>query len=216
MKMQKSGAFFATAMLLLSCLALNAWTSRRVPERLVLPLTQISSRIGDWTASRDQPLDESTLGTLHPSAYLVRTYQKNGANLNLFIAYYAQQHAGESMHSPKHCLPGAGWEIWREHTASVQVDGKDVAINQDSVENLDQRLLMFYWYQSKTRVVASEYLGKILLARDCVLGGRTAGSIVRITLPDTPGMAEQGAAFAAALIPEVQRCVGQKASSGSD
>jgi hypothetical protein len=39
-------------------------------------------------------------------------------------------------------------------------------------------MLMFYWYQSRNRIVANEYLGKILLAKDTLLTGRTAGSIV--------------------------------------
>ena len=34
-------------------------------------------------------------------------------------------------------------------------------------------MLMFYWYQSSTRIFSSEYLGKVLLARDTLLtGGR--------------------------------------------
>ena len=67
---------------------------------------------------------------------------------------------------------------------------------------------MFYWYQSKTRIVASEYLGKVLLARDTVLNGHTAGSIVRIMFPDTPTASAEGVAFATRLIPEVERCFG--------
>jgi len=67
---------------------------------------------------------------------------------------------------------------------------------------------MFYWYQSKGRIVASEYMGKLLLARDTILTGRTAGSIVRFSLPDVPGASEEGVAIAARLIPEVARCFG--------
>jgi hypothetical protein len=74
-------------------------------------------------------------------------------------------------------------------------------------------MLMFYWYQSKTRIVASEYMGKILLARDTLLSGHTAGSIVRIMLPDTPAANAEGVAFATRLIPEVERCFGSQAVS---
>ena len=69
-------------------------------------------------------------------------------------------------------------------------------------------MLMFYWYQSKSRIIASEYLGKIMLAQDTIVTGHTAGSIVRIMLPDTPGATEEGVAFAGQLIPQVQRCFG--------
>ena len=56
--------------------------------------------------------------------------------------------------------------------------------------------------------MARETAGKILLIRDAVLEGRTGGSIVRITLPDTPGALEDGVAFASGVIPQVQQCLG--------
>jgi EpsI family protein len=148
------------------------------------------------------------LHALKPTSYLSRKYGKGASQLDLFIAFYAQQRSGESMHSPKHCLPGAGWEIWRHDSELVRVNGKQVEINKYSIQNSGTRMLMFYWYQSKSRIFASEYLGKILLARDTVMTGHTAGSIVRILLPDAAGAEEGGAAFASNLIPEIQRCLG--------
>lgn len=67
---------------------------------------------------------------------------------------------------------------------------------------------MFYWYQSKNRIVANEYFGKILLARDAFTTGQTAAAIVRVTLPDVPGADLEGTAYVSGLIPEVQRCFG--------
>ena len=93
-------------------------------------------------------------------------------------------------------------------SASVLVRGSPVEVNSYSIQNSGNRMVMLYWYQSKTRVVASEYLGKILLARDTILTRHTAGSIVRIMLPDTPAARPEGVNFAARLIPEVERCFG--------
>ena len=112
------------------------------------------------------------------------------------------------MHSPKHCLPGAGWEIWKHDSMLIPLDGQHIRVNKYSIQNQGARMLMVYWYQSKDRIVANEYFGKLLLARDTVLTGHTAGSIVRIVLPDVPGADQDGAAFASKLIPQVQRCFG--------
>jgi hypothetical protein len=65
-----------------------------------------------------------------------------------------------------------------------------------------------YWYQSKTRIIASEYLGKVLLTRDALLRNSTAGSIVRIIVPDRPGEIDAARDFAAGVIPQVQHCFG--------
>src|SRR5690348_3852074 len=203
-------AFGGTAVLLLGTTLLSGLTSLRVPDQLAVPLDQIDSTLAGWTAAGDQTLPAPTLRALALTAYLSRTYRKDQSNLDLFIAFYAQQRAGESMHSPKHCLPGAGWEIWKHDSAFIPVHGRQVQINKYSIENSGARMLMFYWYQSKTRIVANEYIGKIRLAQDTIFSGHTAGSIVRIILPDTPAAGEAGAAFATSLIPEVERCFGSQ------
>jgi EpsI family protein len=128
--------------------------------------------------------------------------------LELLIAYYAQQRAGESMHSPKHCLPGAGWEISDFGSIDIPVNGRKFRVNRDSISREGVRMVVLYWYQSKGRIIASEYLGKILLARDALLQNSTSAAIVRLALPDTPGASEQASAFASILIPEVWRCFG--------
>lgn len=191
--------------------------SRRIPEQLAVPLSRIDLNIGGWTCPGDLELMAPTVRALAATSYLSRVYRKAGWDLDLFIAFYAQQRAGESMHSPKHCMPGAGWEIWRHDTALVPVNGSGVRINKYSIQKAGTRMLMFYWYQSKSRLFASEYLGKILLARDTILTGRTSGSIVRIMLPDAPGAAQEGVRFAARLVAEVQRCLtgGPAASANS-
>jgi EpsI family protein len=201
-------AFASTIVLLAGTILLSGLTARRIPESLRVPLDEITRQISGWTAVQDLKVEDSTLGVLKATAYLSRTYRKGPSELNLFIAFYAQQRAGETMHSPKHCLPGAGWEIWRQDSAQIPMDGKRVQINQYSIENTGQRMLMFYWYQSKDRIIANEYLGKLLLARDTLMTGHTAGSIVRIILPDTADFRNEGMGFAANVIPQVQRCFG--------
>lgn len=200
--------YFATIVMLAGAVIAANVSDRRIPEKLAVPLGSIDSQIAGWTAAGDQALPKPTLHALNATSYLARKYQKRDQQLDLFVAYYAQQRAGESMHSPKHCLPGAGWEIWQLGSAAIVVNGKTVEVNKYSIENSGIRNIMFYWYQSKGRIVASEYLGKVLLARDTFLTGRTGGSIVRVMLSDTPAAAQEGVEFSARIIPEVARCLG--------
>jgi EpsI family protein len=201
--------YIAVVLMLSATLAGYALSERRRPGFLAQPLDTIGKQMDGWNWTSDEPLGESILKRLQLTSYVSRTYEKQGTKLGLFIAYYAQQRAGESMHSPKHCLPGSGWEIWKHDSAMVPVNGRQVEINQYSIQNSGQRMLVFYWYQSKQRIIASEYMGKVLLAKDALMSGQTAGSLVRIVLPDKPNMPEQGVAFATKLIPEVERCFGE-------
>ncbi|MGH9622845.1 MAG: exosortase C-terminal domain/associated protein EpsI [Bryobacteraceae bacterium] len=205
--------FAIAALLLLGAVASESLTRRRIPEPLVLSLDHVSSQIAGWTETNQSQLPPRIVASLDATSYISRTYQKGASRIDLFIAYYAVQRAGDSMHSPKHCLPGAGWEIVQRNSALIDTGRRKVKVNQFIIENLGTKLLMIYWYQSRDRIVANEYMGKLLLARDTFLTGLTGGSIVRVTLPDTPAAVKQGITFARAVIPQMQRCLGQSAAT---
>jgi EpsI family protein len=201
--------FWATLALLSVSLAAYAFTYRRNPDRLAESLETVSSSIDGWTRTSTASLSPHVLDRLAPTSYLSRTYSRGGAELDLFVAYYAQQRAGETMHSPKHCLPGGGWEIWRYDSAMIPAGNMPAKINLVSIQNSGRRKLALYWYQSRDRIISDEYMGKLLLIRDSVFAGHTSGSIVRILVDDTPGTRELALRFATNLVPEVQRCLGR-------
>jgi len=204
-----SGRFlFVSSCLAATLLASNLAELRR-PDSLVKPLESIGLQISGWSLAGQQAVPPRVLDKLAPSSYTARTYTRNDRQLGLFIAYYDQQRAGETMHSPKVCLPGGGWEIAQQGFTTISVDGQPVKLNQYHIQNAGRRMLVLYWYQSRGRIIASEYLGKLFLIRDAILMGSTSGSIVRITLPDDLMSAEEAADFAKELIPQVQRCLSE-------
>lgn len=200
--------FIGTFLLLASTLAASKLTAHRRADFLVQPLETIDRQIAGFKATDNPQLTDGVLRQLRSDSYISRTYSKPGGHADLFIAFYAQQRAGDSMHSPKHCLPGAGWEIWDYGNTDIPVNGQSFRVNKYSISNAGQRMLVLYWYQSKGRIIASEYTGKVLLARDALLQNSTAASIVRIIVPDEPGALEYARSIASELIPQVQRCFG--------
>lgn len=198
----------AVVLLLVGTLTASKLTANRKSGSLARPLETIDTNIAGFTGVDGAPLTTGVLAQLKCDSYLSRTYHKDNLQADLFIAFYAQQRSGESMHSPKHCLPGAGWEIWDYGSAAIPVGDHSVSVNKYSISHDSQRDVVLYWYQSKPRIIASEYLGKILLARDALFQHSTAGSIVRIIVPDQPGAVDEARAFATALIPQVQHCFG--------
>src|SRR5882762_6005585 len=148
--------YVATVLLLVMTLAAYALTERRKVDSLAQPLETVSGQISGWEMAGQAPLGDNVLKTLQLTSYLSRTYAKEGTQLGLLVAFYAQQRAGESMHSPKHCLPGSGWEIWKHGTAEFEMGGEPIRINNYGIENSGVRKVMLYWYHSADRVVASE------------------------------------------------------------
>jgi EpsI family protein len=208
--MRKRLAWHTTAafLLLTATLVASKVSEPRLPEALAQSLDTFPWSLGDFTGTPNPPLNDAVLGRLLADSYLSRTYHSGSIQADLFIAFYARQRSGESMHSPKHCLPGAGWEIWDYGSTEIPVDGHLVLVNKYSVQRAGDRRLVLYWYQSKTRIVASEYLGKLLLARDALLQNSTAGSIVRITVADRPGALVQARQLAIEVAPALKRCFG--------
>jgi len=206
MAMQRGvGRFLLVFGLLTGTLVLSKLGDRRVPQTLARRLSDLPRDIAGWRSTGDDPaLSDGVLAQLKPTSYLARAYRQDNRELRLFVAYYAQQRAGESMHSPKHCLPGAGWQIWDYNSVQIRVGGSATNINKYSIHNAGSRAVVLYWYQSKQRIIASEYLGKLLLVRDAILDGRTAGSIVKITCIDELDLIAGATEFASELIPQLQ------------
>lgn len=190
------------AMLALTLFAVYS-AGKREPQDLMQPLSTISEDIDGWKAVGSSKLDEETENILSASDYLYRTYEKDGARADFFIAYYAMQRAGEAMHSPRNCLPGSGWEIWKYDTVDLPVDGGTVAINKYWIQRGQDRMLVLYWYQNPDRIIANEYSAKAFLVWDAVRTGNTSGAIVRVSVADHPEAEKAGRELAARLIPLV-------------
>lgn len=206
--------YCAVVLLLVATLAASR-NQDRPAEPLAAPLDTIEREIGNWKQGLDVPLDEGALQNLKPTDSICRIYRRNNKQLGLLVAYYGRQRTGETMHSPRNCLPGSGWEIWDQGHVQVEIPEwrKTFTVNRYSVHNGPSRMLVLYWYQSRKRIFANEYVGKLLLIRDALLEGATAGSLVRLTLPDEPEAEAAGMDFASLIIPRIQARLGFDRSS---
>jgi len=185
----KSLRFWTVALLLAgTALLLQArGVSDRIPERA--PLSQVQSSIAGWTGS-DMAIDQETLGVLGPGDFLSRLYIREGgttAPIGLFIAYFASQRTGVTIHSPRNCLPGAGWMFDSSRYVDLKdVDGKSHQVGEYIISNGADRQFVIYWYQAHGRSVANEYVARIDMVKDAIRMDRTDGALVRIMTPIGP------------------------------
>lgn len=177
-------------MVLLLTIVLREWLAAAPVVPLRQPLAGFPALFGDWRLMRDQKIDSDTLGVLKADDYLLRTYSNSkGQFASLFIAYYRAQHAGESMHSPKNCMPGSGWAPIENDRLVLGKDGAGrlLRVNHYVIERNGQRDAVLYWYEAQGRVIASEYWGKVYMVWDSLRSGRRDGAIVRVTVPVPEG-----------------------------
>jgi len=150
----------------------------------------LPAQIGVWTGT-DIPLTPEELDILGPGEYLVRDYQDASQlepPINLFIPFFPSQRTGDTIHSPDHCLPGAGWiPASREVVQLARPDGTSIPVNRYVVSKLGERQLVLYWFQAHGRVVASEWQAKYFLIHDSILLNRSDGGMVRLMTPMLEG-----------------------------
>lgn len=161
-------------------------------------LAQVPDRFGNWNQIGGEiKIDPEVLGVLKADQVLNRTYVDSSAGYraSLFVAFFKTQRAGVSPHSPKVCLPGAGWVPRDSRTISLAVPGfaEPVPVNRYIIALGEQRSLVLYWYQSFNRVVASEYQAKLYLMADALRYHRSDTSLVRVILPLSAAQSEEEA-----------------------
>jgi len=207
--MKSTSARFAMAALLMAgaALLLHARSQNEVvPQRQAL--TSLPAQFGDWQG-RDDAIDKETLEVLGPGEFLSRVYWSPTEQkpwIGLFIAYFVSQRASETLHSPNHCLPGAGWVP--TNRAVVQIvapDGTSSPANRYVVAKGGERLLVLYWYQAHGREVASEYWSKYYLIADSIRMNRSDGALIRFVTPMLEGeTAESAQARVMSMVSQVK------------
>jgi EpsI family protein len=170
-------------------LAATAFALAARDTKEVLPpheaLSAFPMQIVAWQG-RELELTPATLEVLGPGQFLSREYQRSAfeAPVNLFIAYFPSQRTSDTIHSPKNCLPGAGWAPIESGRISLRrPDGSSILVNRYLIGKGTSKDIVLYWYQAHGRVTPSEYWAKIFLATDAIRLNRTDGALVRVVTP---------------------------------
>jgi EpsI family protein len=172
-----------SAMALLAAAApLPGYLGHNEPVPLRRPLDQLSYQIGEWQG-HDEELSASVREKLGTNDLLMRRYvDPRGDIVLLYVSYFERQQQGEISHSPKNCLPGAGWQPMVAHRVPYPVANAGTGmVNEIVFDKSGQKQLVYYWFQERNRVLASEYLVKLYLIWDAVTRHHTDGALLRVS-----------------------------------
>lgn len=144
----------------------------------------------DGKRAQDVQISKAEQRVAGMSDYVMRVYSQAGnlsdqvaASFSVYVGYYASQTRGRTIHSPKNCLPGAGWEALTASQVAIQTPNGPVMVNRYILQREKQRALVLYWYQGRGRVEANEYRVKWNLLRDAAIKGRSDEALVRVVVP---------------------------------
>ena len=199
----KSPRFWTVVLLMMVTLTLllHRGDADNVPPSQ--PLSMMPDTI-DGKVAQDIPLEDDVLTVLGKGDFLNRLYtvprlrrrlppsraHAPGAAypVGLFIGYFATQRTGQSIHSPQHCLPGAGWTFESSDYADLDdINGKRFNVGEYVINNGRFRQFVIYWYQAHGRSIANEYKAKAYMLADAIRHNRTDGALVRVITPIAGG-----------------------------
>lgn len=170
---------------------------------------QFPMNLAEEWKGRELGLDEKILDVLKLSDYMMRVYvpvvpqggeeselsgvedQESqmttvGSHLPvwLYVGFYQSQRTGATYHSPKNCLPGAGWQFMEsDFITLIMPDQVRITVNKVLIQKGLEKQVILYWYHDRGRVIASEYWAKGYLVWDAMTKNRSDGSLVRISVP---------------------------------
>jgi EpsI family protein len=160
----------------------NARSQRPVP--LAAPLSTVLAGLPGYRV-QDQRLPDDEKQVAGMNEYVARAYWRDSVPaFSIFVSYYERQTQGRTIHSPRNCLPGAGWEVMTNGTAILQSAAGPETVNRYVLKNEQgATAVVYYWYQGRGRVVANEYAVKWNLLRDAAVAGHTEEALVRVVVP---------------------------------
>jgi len=150
------------------------------------PLDTFPDTVGQWQGRGGTVLELETLSVLKVKDYVMRRYQDPaGRSLWLFIGYWDSQRKGAQPHSPRNCLPGAGWEPLSASTVAILFSQSlaPIEVNRYLVQKDRDQQVVFYWYQSQGKATAGELTARMEMMKNSIVHHRTDGALVRVSSP---------------------------------
>lgn len=201
--------YLPVAILLLGGLGLTRVQGQREVD-LVRSLDSLPTALLGYTA-QDVPISPAEQRVAGMDEYVLRLFTAPDSSIgfSLYVGYYRAQRQGRTIHSPKNCLPGAGWEPLSAGSVRVWDAGRgdSATVNRYELANGPRQALVYYWYQGRGRVAWNEYAVKWELLRDKARWGRSEEALVRIVVPVEGSMATADSvarAVAERILPDIE------------
>ena len=184
------GKLLLTALLVLGVVltgpAYAAWLAARsaalTPVQIVSP-----AAVNGWVAET-APFTDWQPHYVGPDGQHAAYYSKNGQRVMLYLAYYRTQRQGSEL------ITSQNYMIMQKHPrwSNIGEAGVNPALGtlperviQTRLRAPEQKLLVWRWDQLDGRDMTNDYLSKLLLARERVLGNRDDGAAIVVATPYT-------------------------------
>lgn len=176
--------FIVSAILLIAVLifSLNA---KSIPHyKLNKSFNEFSLQSYGWHSSFD-PVEDDIVTKSASQDYYNGKFFKDGSSktISLFLGYMFNPFLDNAnfFHSPSVCMPGSGWKIVQNEkriVSGVPVFN-EVPVSEMIVENMGDKLLVYYWFQTIDKVTHDKQLNRMHLSMHAIKGESTYDLFLR-------------------------------------
>ncbi len=152
----------------------------RTPIGELPALGELPAEFGSWW-SEDIPISDVEVRVLAADTLINRRYRDPaGTVVWLFVAYFKEQSVNSQIHSPRNCLPGAGWRVEFVDTRDVAVGPVTAPVTCMRIANDEHHEDVFYWFRTRSGWIAGEYRLKWDLMMNAIARRPTDALFVRV------------------------------------
>ena len=112
-------------------------------------------KIGDWRGT-EKYFDQKIYHKLGVDDSVLCSYKNHeGYQIELYIGFYQSQREGDLIHSPKNCMPGAGWNFIMNRKTSINIGTsycQNIKINNVLLQNGSEKQICFIGFKDEADI----------------------------------------------------------------
>jgi len=195
-KRPASPRLVAAALSVLACLAVWPWYANHIRQMETSQVATLDRFTSDWA-----PAESFTEWQPHffpANAELRRFYKNEAHSVGVSILYYRNQNPRSMLISSTNQLVAEDDLHWKRLNSSMHaetMDGQELRLRETVIEGNAKRLLVWAWYWVGGKMTVSDYLGKMLQAKDKLMMNGDDGAAIMLFTPYDDNREEARAAL---------------------
>jgi exosortase A len=146
---------------------------------------ELPKAIGSWQTV--EAFTDWKPGYVGPDVTIASHYRSGADTVGLYVMYYRYQEQGGELINSQNVLIAPSnrreWKMLEEKLRDVRLFGAPVKVLQGKIHSAHQRLLTWRWNWIAGQYTANDYVGKLLEAKDKLLGVMRDGAALIVFTP---------------------------------
>lgn len=174
---------FVVLIILLACAGFYMHFHKDLVVPLAKPFGEFPPTHKGWRMVGQSTLSENVMKVLMPTEYLSRQYvDESGAVVDMYLSFFDGGPESGRIHSPKHCVAGAGWTELSSRRFVMNFGGEDVNLVKSVYAKGATLEVIYYWFDMRGKTMSDEFSLKLAEISGSIFHRRRDQSFMRISI----------------------------------